>query len=93
MINWPNDLISDIARRKSVLVIGAGVSKNSTNQVGLRPKDWKEFLVNASEILAGKTEINRQIKSGDFLTACELIKKEWRCKDNYVSLNKKDGNI
>lgn len=76
MINWPNDLISDIARRKSVLVIGAGVSKNSTNQDGLRPKDWKEFLLNASESLVGKTEINRQIKSGDFLTACELIKKE-----------------
>ena len=87
MINWPNDLISDIARRKSVLVIGAGVSKNSTNQVGLRPKDWKEFLVNASEILAGKTEINRQIKSGDFLTACELIKKELG-RDNFNTLIK-----
>lgn len=87
MINWPNDLISDIARRKSVLVIGAGVSKNSINQVGLRPKDWKEFLVNASEILAGKTEINRQIKSGDFLTACELIKKELG-RDNFNTLIK-----
>ncbi|WP_312422406.1 SIR2 family protein [Epilithonimonas sp.] len=32
--------------------------------------------MNASERLVGKTEINRQIKSGDFLTACELIKKE-----------------
>ncbi|WP_313101194.1 SIR2 family protein [Epilithonimonas sp.] len=52
------------------------MSKNSTNQDGIRPKDWKEFLVNASERLVGKTEINRQIKSGDFLTACELIKKE-----------------
>lgn len=87
MINWPNDLISDIARRKSVLVIGAGVSKNSTNQAGLRPKDWKEFLVNASESLVGKAEINRQIKSGDFLTACELIKKELG-RDNFNTLIK-----
>lgn len=76
MINWPNDLISDIARRKSVLVIGAGVSKNSTNINGQRPKDWKEFLSSACENLNGKAEVNRQIKSGDFLTACELIKKE-----------------
>lgn len=87
MINWPNDLISDIARRKSVLVIGAGVSKNSTNHAGLRPKDWKEFLMNASENLVGKAEINRQIKSGDFLTACELIKKELG-RDNFNTLIK-----
>lgn len=76
MINWPNSLVSDIARRKSVLVIGAGVSKNSTNAAGHRPKDWKEFLITASGNLVGRAEINRQIKSGDFLTACELIKKE-----------------
>lgn len=76
MIDWPQNLIEDIARRKTVLVLGAGVSKNSTNADGLRPKDWKEFLVSSSQELASKTEINRQIKSGDFLTACELIKKE-----------------
>jgi len=76
MIVWPNDLIEDIARRKCVLVLGAGVSKNSTNIAGVRPKDWKEFLLVASEQIAGKSEIRRQISSGDFLTACELIKKE-----------------
>ncbi|WP_087137442.1 SIR2 family protein [Elizabethkingia meningoseptica] len=76
MINWPSSLVSDIARRRSVLVLGAGVSKNSTNSAGSRPKDWKEFLLTSSENLNGKSEILRQIKSGDFLTACELIKKE-----------------
>ena len=76
MIVWPNDLIEDIARRRCVLVLGAGVSKNSQNNAGTRPKDWKEFLINASEDIIGKTEIRRQISSGDFLTACELIKKE-----------------
>jgi hypothetical protein len=76
MITWHNDIIEDIARRRCVLVLGAGVSKNSTNAAGNRPKDWKEFLSSACNTLANKTEINRQIKSGDFLTACELIKKE-----------------
>jgi hypothetical protein len=76
MIVWPADLIEDIARRKCVIVIGAGVSKNSTNEAGNRPKDWKEFLVFASEYINGKSEIRKQINSGDFLTACELIKKE-----------------
>ncbi len=89
MINWPSSLVSDIARRKSVLVIGAGVSKNSTNSSGLRPKDWKEFLVQSSDHLNGKAEINRQIKSGDFLTACELIKKELG-RDDFNTLVKEE---
>lgn len=85
MINWPTDLIDDIARRKCVLVIGSGVSKNSTNDAGERPKDWKEFLNSASENINGKTEIKKQIRSGDYLTACELIKKELG-RDDYNTL-------
>lgn len=85
MINWPNSIVEDIARRKCVLVLGSGVSKNSVNNAGRRPKDWKEFLKSASENINGKTEIRRQIKSGDYLTACELIKKELG-RDDYNSL-------
>jgi hypothetical protein len=89
MINWPEDLIDDIARRRCVLVLGAGVSKNSQNADGLRPKDWKEFLMTASENILGKVEIRRQIKSGDFLTACELIKKELG-RDKFNTLVRKE---
>lgn len=76
MISWPQSLVEDIARRKCVLVLGAGVSKNSTNESGIRPKDWKEFLVDASSGVISKAEITRQIRSGDYLTACELLKKD-----------------
>lgn len=76
MIVWPKELVNDIARRKTVLVLGAGVSKNSTNANGERPKDWKAFLIDASVALRGKAEIKKQIRNGDYLTACELIKKE-----------------
>ncbi len=89
MIDWPVDLVEDIARRKCVLVLGAGVSKNSTNIAGDRPKDWKEFLMSASENIIGKTEIRKQISSGDFLTACELIKKELG-RDDFNTLVRKE---
>jgi hypothetical protein len=89
MIDWPIDLIEDIARRKCVLVLGAGVSKNATNALGVRPKDWKEFLIDASENINGKTEIRKQINSGDFLTACELIKKELG-RDDFNTLVRKE---
>lgn len=89
MIIWPDDLIEEIARRRSVLVLGAGVSKNSINSTGERPKDWREFLISASESIPGKTEIRKQIKAGDFLTACELIKKELG-RDDFNTLVKKE---
>lgn len=89
MINWPNNLIEDIARRKCVLVLGSGVSKNSTNNAGVRPKDWKEFLNSACENIDGRTEIKKQIQSGDYLTACELIKKELG-RDDYNTMVRKE---
>jgi len=88
MINWPEDLINDIARRKCILILGAGISKNSQNSNGQRPKDWKEFLESATELLQApkiKTEIKKQIKFGDYLTACEIIKKELG-RDSFNSL-------
>lgn len=77
MIVWPKDLINDIARRKCILILGAGISKNSQNEDGVRPKDWKEFLeFSCSQTSSIKSEIKKQINSGDYLTACELIKKD-----------------
>lgn len=78
MIEWPQIIINDIARRKSVLFLGAGVSMNSLNKFGKRPPSWKEFLEEAILRLKNKDkikEIKRLIKSNDFLTACEIIKK------------------
>lgn len=76
MINWHKDIIEDIARRKSVVFIGAGVSKNATNAKGERPKDWKEFLTYASDQTGKKRLIDSLIKNADFLTACEIIKQD-----------------
>ena len=34
MINWPEDVVEDIARRRCVLYLGSGVSANSVNEKG-----------------------------------------------------------
>lgn len=44
MIDWPEKLIQDIARRRCVLFLGSGVSANSINADGERPKTWREVL-------------------------------------------------
>src|SRR5690606_30948055 len=72
------DLVRDIAARRCVLFLGAGVSKNAANEKNEHPKDWKEFLYH----LAGRVrrEVERKevvacIEEGDLLTACELARK------------------
>ena len=78
MISWPQNLIEDIAKRKSVLYLGSGVSANCQNDEGKRPATWKIFL---NDILAKRKEklsgaedtIHRLLEKDDYLMACEVI--------------------
>ncbi len=77
MIKWPQVLVDDIARRKCVIFIGAGVSKNSRNNMGRAPKNWWEFLKEANKLLtssSAKKISSKLIQQKDYLTACEVIR-------------------
>jgi len=77
MINWPDSVINDIALRRSVIVLGSGISANSSNAVGQRPKTWKAFLEIGCDRVADvktKREVKKLITQNDYLTACELVK-------------------
>lgn len=78
IIDWPTDVVSDIARRQSVIVLGAGISCNSQNAAGERPKAWAEFLNAATANVPGtqvqRAEILRLVKNRDYLTACQVIR-------------------
>jgi hypothetical protein len=78
VIDWPSDLVEDIAARRCVLFLGAGVSKNSKNRRGERPKDWIEYLnLLATKIvdLGQRKEVETCIQEFDLLTACELAQR------------------
>lgn len=78
IVNWPQDLINDIARRRCVLFLGAGISCQARNAQGLSPKGWADFLVSANRDLIQnrtlKTQIKALVDDKDFLTACQVIK-------------------
>lgn len=76
MINWSNELIEVIARRRCVIMIGAGVSKNSSNKDGKRPSTWEEFLKICAVEIEDDGCISNLIRNKDYLTACEIIKKK-----------------
>lgn len=78
MIDWPEELVRDIAARRSVLFLGAGVSRNAENVHGVHPRDWTGFLTHLASLIQNSTqreEVSLCIADADLLTACELARK------------------
>lgn len=77
-INWPTELISDIARRRSVLYLGAGVSANARNDRGEAPLTWEMFLRRLlGELpLAEHEYIEKLLCHENYLLACEIIREK-----------------
>jgi len=77
MIEWPPQLVQDLARRRAILFLGAGVSKNSVSELdpNRRPPTWEEFLREGLSLCDNpKKHIQSLLKRSDYLTACEIIK-------------------
>lgn len=79
MINWPKTLVTEIARKRCILFLGAGVAASATNSEGKRPKEWKEFLTAAVDLVhvqAKKDAISALIAQNKFLLALQAIRIE-----------------
>lgn len=75
MIEWPPQLVKDIARRRAIILVGSGISRNSIGTGGARPPTWRQFLEEAMDEIPGPARhIRTAIKTGDYLSACEWIK-------------------
>ena len=74
MIAWPVELIRALARRRCVVFVGSGVSRNSENDDGRRPATWEIFLRDACKELGDPPNILKLIDQGEYLTACEIVK-------------------
>lgn len=76
MITWPDQLVSDLARRRAVVMIGSGVSRHSKGEGGLVPPTWGGFLSSALQLCNPKPKhIRRALERGHYLDACEWLKK------------------
>lgn len=80
MVDWPEDLVRDIARRRCVLVVGSGVSRQAIGNGGIRPPTWDQFLRSANDELAGGAQqhIANAINEGDLLHACEWLQQKYQ---------------
>ncbi len=79
-IRWPAELVSAIARRRCVVVLGSGVSRQSVNAAGLRPPTWSELLTEGVRRLtctnAVKGAIHKALRSREYLLVCQMVKEQ-----------------
>jgi SIR2-like domain len=65
--------------RRTIIIIGSGVSRHSKGKDGVRPPTWKMFLEQATKECPRELPpyVGDAIGAGDFLHACEWIKKRF----------------
>ena len=79
MVNWPKQLVRDIARRRCVIVVGSGVSRQARGAQGEIPPTWDEFLkdCNNNSKFGPQAHIIDAISNGDLLHACEWLNRQY----------------
>lgn len=90
MINWPKSLVTEIARQRCILFLGAGVAASAKNPAGKSPKEWGEFLIAAVELVhdgARRREIKKLILRNKLLLALQAIRLEANAGDYKTLLN------
>lgn len=75
MINWDQRLIDSVARRRAVLVVGSGVSRNSVNADGVRPLSWDGFLRTCCAERGDPPYLLEVIQRRDYLLGSQLLKR------------------
>jgi hypothetical protein len=78
MIDWPNALVTELAERRCVLVVGAGVSASAQNANGEHPAGWAAFLKACADLLPAepasvKDEAYGLIDEQRFVDAAEVV--------------------
>lgn len=77
MIDWPDSLVQELASKRAIIFIGAGISSGSVskNNPEMRPPGWKKLLTIAGEKFkrADVQFINQLIENDKLLDAAEII--------------------
>lgn len=78
-ITFNADLVDDLARRKGVLFLGAGVSASSSTRGGTTIPTWSAFLtsaINRIKKVQLRKAVAQIIRANDLLLAAEILKHE-----------------
>jgi hypothetical protein len=90
MITWPNMLVTEVARRRCILFLGAGVASSAKTAQGITPVSWKEFLTKATDLtpIGHRDEITALIQNSKLLLALQAIRDNADAGDYRALLDK-----
>ena len=71
---WPDNLIEELAYRRCLIFLGAGVSATAKNDKGESPDTWENFLNNIKTKMKNPTEddidfVDEMLKKQNYLLA------------------------
>jgi SIR2-like domain len=75
-VDWPESLVVELAERRCIPVLGAGLSATALSADGHGPPTWREFLTNATSVISNSatvTEVEGLIAEGRLVDASEVI--------------------
>lgn len=75
-MTWPNFLVEELADRRCVVVIGAGVSNSCETPEGNRPPAWPELLTALLDLVtdsATRTEVQQLLQTEKYLAAAQVL--------------------
>lgn len=89
-MDWPEELVRELARKRCVLFLGSGISANASDENGNHPPTWRRFLEEGNRQVAPPEQIviKQCIERYDYLMACELLRRKLENKFDEL-LNKK----
>jgi hypothetical protein len=78
-INWPENLIEEIAYNRCIIFTGAGISAQSVDDEGNRMKTWKSFVETAIEGIDTACSVQKDYaqqfyENGDLLQALQVVR-------------------
>lgn len=76
VFQWPDSLVAEIADRRCILFIGAGVSSGCIDAQGNNPPDWNTLLQSSLPLVVrqeDRDEAQRLIDREFFLDAAEIV--------------------
>lgn len=77
MIDWPESLVQELAAKRAIIFIGAGISSGSVSRINpdVRPPTWNKLLESAGERFkrADGEFIKKLLDSDKLLDAAEVI--------------------
>lgn len=77
-MNWPANIVEELAYRRCILFLGSGISATSKNEKGESPETWPKFLNNIKTKTRNPTPddskfINEMLKQKNYLLALQAI--------------------